>query len=115
MQEMKVPEPKPLDPEVFGYFNAYIVPLREHGDTHVLEISLDGKKLYIRYQKAGYFEASEDGRRWEILSEEEDFDALEVLLQNCEVRFVSKARVAFEFIDVEAESVKILHDAEVVP
>ena len=135
--------PKPLDPAIYGTFNAYIAPLMDHYNTHYLEILMpkSNARLLVRYRKAGYLEASENGEHWNILGSDEDLNALEALLQECEVRYVKIGEVkqeifdrldnlkcnkhdikqfrrademADQIIDAEADSVRILADAEVL-
>jgi|GEM_PF-3014119 hypothetical protein len=133
---MPCKDPQPLDPQRYGIWNAYMIPLMDHCSTHYLEItagpdSTPFSRILIRYRKAGYFEISEDGEKWQILIDDEDVRALEALLSECDVRFVKIGEIkqeiyerllgrgprfsrADEIIDAEADSVRILADAEVV-
>jgi len=94
-------DPQPLDPATYGYWNAYMVPLREHADTHYLEIVLDKSRLLVRLK--GDFVQVNEGEGWHFL-EAEDYDALETLLQECKVRFVKIGEVKQEMFDHEAKT-----------
>ncbi|RLI77340.1 hypothetical protein DRP04_11540 [Archaeoglobales archaeon] len=46
-------EPQPLDPKRYGYWNAYMIPLKEHASTHYLEITISDKLLNQLFRALG--------------------------------------------------------------
>ncbi len=90
-------EPQPLDPQRYGPWNAYMIPLKEHANTHYLEISLkDGGRLLVRCKKNDFLEVREgsDGKA-EIVVPATAFEGSPLDMHHAEIKVIYNKKPAW--------------------